>query len=137
MLSRADVIAEYLESTYPARPIFPDGSRVVQSLFVHYVHEVLAKPLLPILVPLSHQRLPSRSQAHFSGGVQPLGAAEREQAWRAAQEQFAFLAAMMDKNIGDPTCDGIVVMGRSVTYADFALCSVLSVVPRFSPRVIR
>ena len=52
-------------------------------------------------------------------------AAEREQAWRAAKDQFSFLASIMDKNIGDATCDGIVVMGHNVTYADFALCSVL------------
>ncbi|GJE92481.1 glutathione S-transferase [Phanerochaete sordida] len=135
VLSRADVIAEYLESTYPARAIFPEGSRALQSLFVHHVHEVLAKPLLPILVPLSHQRLPERSQAHYpAGGAPPLGGAEREQAWRAAKDQFAFLAALMDKNIGDPTCDGIVAMGRSVTYADFALCSVLIWIEQVSPR---
>ena len=125
VLSRADTIAEYLESTYPARPIFPDGSRALQSLFVHYVQEVLAKPLLPILVPLSHQRLPERSQAHFAGGAAPLAGPEREQAWRAAKEQFNFLATIMSKNAGDNTSDGIVVMGRTVTYADFALCSVL------------
>jgi glutathione S-transferase len=125
VLSKGDVIAEYLELTYPARSIFPDGSRALQSLFVHYIHEVLTKPLLPILVPLSHQRLPERSQAHFAGGATPLGNTEREQAWRAAKNQFNFLASIMDKNMGDSTCDGIVVMGRTVTYADFALCSVL------------
>ena len=58
--------------------VFPEGARALQSLFVHHVHEVLAKPLLPILVPLSHQRLPERSQAHYAGGAPPLGAAERE-----------------------------------------------------------
>lgn len=137
VLSRADHIAEYLEATYPARAIFPEGARAVQSLFVHYVHEVLAKPLLPILVPLSHQRLPERSQAHFPAGAAvppPLGAAEREHAWRAAKDQFAFLAALMDKNAADPACDGVVVMGRSVTYADFALCSVLIWIEQVSPR---
>jgi glutathione S-transferase len=127
VLSRVDKIAEYLESTYPARPIFPEGSRALQSLFVHYVDEVLTKPLLPILVPLSHQRLPERSQAHFLGlsGQPPLGPQEREQAWRAAQDQFSFLASMMDKNLGDPVSDGVVVAGRNLSYADFALCSIL------------
>ena len=125
VLSGVDAIVEYLELTYPARPIFPEGSRALQSLFVHYVHEVLAKPLLPVLVPLSHQRLPERSQAHFSGGAAVPGSAEREQAWRAAKDQFDFLNSIMNKNLGDPSCDGVVVMGRSVTYADFALCSVL------------
>ena len=50
---------------------------------------------------------------------------EREQAWRAAKDQFSFLASIMDKNRGDIAADGIVVMGRNVSYADFALCSVL------------
>ncbi|KAI0343833.1 hypothetical protein BDW22DRAFT_1406933 [Trametopsis cervina] len=136
VLSRVDKIVEYLESTYPARPIFPEGSRALQSLFVHYVHEVLMKPLLPILVPLSHQRLPERSQAHFSyaSGQPQLGPQEREQAWRAAQEQFSFLASIMDKNHGDLTADGVVVMGRNVSYADFALCSVLIWIEQVAPR---
>ena len=127
VLSRVEKIAEYLESTYPARPIFPEGSRALQTLFVHWIHEVLTKPLLPILVPLSHQRLPERSQAHFpaAGGHPQLGMQERELAWRAAKDQFPFLASIMDKNRGDIAADGIVVMGRNVSYADFALCSVL------------
>lgn len=124
VLSKVDTIAEYLEASYPARPIFPEGSRALQNLFVYYVHEVLAKPLLPILVPLSHSRLPERSQAHFPGEHAQLGGPEREQAWRAAKDQFNFLANIMDKN-APPDGDGVVVMGRSVSYADFALCSVL------------
>ena len=124
ILSKVDTIMEYLEASYPARPIFPEGSRALQALFVHYVNEVLTKPLLPILIPLSHQRLPERSQAHFPGGQAPLGGPEREQAWRAAKEQFNFLATLMDKN-APPEGDNIVVMGRNVSYADFALCSVL------------
>lgn len=127
VLSRVDNIAEYLETTYPARPVFPEGSRALQSLFVHYVHEVLTKPLLPILVPLSHQRLPERSQAHFPSAQAQLGPQEREQVWRAAKEQFNFLASILDKNLGDAAADGVVVMGHTVTYADFALCSVLLV----------
>ncbi|PSS08924.1 hypothetical protein EW026_g7933 [Hermanssonia centrifuga] len=124
ILAKVDMIADYLESSYPARPVFPEGSRALQSLFVHYVQEVLAKPLLPILVPLSHQRLPERSQAHFPSGQTPLNGPEREQAWRAAKEQFNFLATIMDKN-SPPDGDGVVTMGRNVSYADFALCSVL------------
>ncbi|KZT64750.1 hypothetical protein DAEQUDRAFT_752867 [Daedalea quercina L-15889] len=134
ILSNANIIAEYLESTYPARPIFPEGSCAVQSLFVHYIQEVFAKPLLPILVPLTHQVLPERSQAHFRGpgsAVQLTGA-QREQAWRAVQEQFEFLAGILDKNNGADG-NGIVVMGHDVSYADFALCSVLIWIERVSP----
>jgi glutathione S-transferase len=141
VLCNTNTIAEYLEATYPARPVFPEGSRALQTLFVHYIQEVFAKPLLPIMVPLSHQRLPERSQSHFRGhrGAAPgyPGAGmstptpdytlatgpQREQAWRAVKEQFDFLAMILDKNNGDG--DGIVAMGHDVTYADFALCSVL------------
>ncbi|THH19527.1 hypothetical protein EUX98_g8759 [Antrodiella citrinella] len=127
-LSSASTIAEYLESCYPARPVYPEGSRALQTLFVHHIQDVFVKPLLPILVPLSHQRLPERSQAHFTNATPvnhpQLSGPQREQAWRAVKEQFDFLAATMDKNSGSDG-DGVVAMGREVSYADFALCSVL------------
>ncbi|PCH37051.1 hypothetical protein WOLCODRAFT_83420 [Wolfiporia cocos MD-104 SS10] len=137
ILSNVNTIAEYLEVTYPARPIFPEGSRAMQSLFVHYIQETFARPLLPILVPLTHQILPERSQAHFRGvsaAAQPvqLTGQQREQAWRAVKEQFDFLAVILDKNSGSDG-NGIVAMGHDVTYADFALCSVLIWIERISP----
>ncbi|KAK7062723.1 hypothetical protein VNI00_000211 [Paramarasmius palmivorus] len=125
ILSNANNIAEYLEATYPSRPVFPEGSRALQTLFVHYIQEVFAKPLLTIMVPLSHQRLPPRSQSHFShptGQHLPPGP-ERERAWALVKEQFDFLASILDKNTGDG--DNICAMGHHVSYADFALCSVL------------
>ncbi|KAF8154469.1 hypothetical protein B0H34DRAFT_660186 [Crassisporium funariophilum] len=133
ILSNTNTIAEYLESTYPARPVFPEGTRALQTLFVHFIQEVFAKPLLPIMVPLSHQQLPERSQAHFRGAHAASGilvGPQREQAWLAVKEQFDFLAMIMDKNCGDG--DGIVSMGHDVTYADFALCSVLIWIERMA-----
>ncbi len=129
VLSNPAAIAEYLEATYPARPVFPEGSRALQAMFVHYIQDVFVKPLLPILVPLTHQRLPERSQAHFSRGGAPspttptLAGPQSEQTWNAVREQFNFLATILDKNTSDD--NGVVAMGREVTYADFALCSVL------------
>ncbi|KAF9002521.1 hypothetical protein BDQ17DRAFT_1390735 [Cyathus striatus] len=133
ILSNTNTIAEYLESTYPARPVFPDGTRALQSLFVHYIQEVFAKPLLPIMVPLSHQQLSERTQAHFRGVQYPQGGLtgpQREQAWHTVKEQFDFLAAIMEKNCGDG--DGVVAMGHEVSYADFALCSVLIWIERMA-----
>ncbi|KAK0186246.1 hypothetical protein F5146DRAFT_1065177 [Armillaria mellea] len=122
-LSNPNTIAEYLESRYPARPVFPEGSRALQTLFVNYIQEVFVKPLLPIMVPLSHQQLPERSQthAHMSQSLPP--GPQREHAWMLVKEQFDFLATVLDKNAGDG--DGVVAMGHQVSYADFALCSVL------------
>ncbi|KAF8637039.1 hypothetical protein AX16_010894 [Volvariella volvacea WC 439] len=148
IISNANHIAEYLETAYPARPVFPEGTRALQTLFVHYVMEIFVKPLLTIMVPLSHQNLPERSRSHFGqfggmGGVGGMGGnggqsnghgaltpAQREQAWQAVEEQFNFLAMILDKNSVDG--DGVVVMGRDVTYADFALCSVLIWIERMA-----
>ncbi|KAH6879623.1 hypothetical protein BKA70DRAFT_1391434 [Coprinopsis sp. MPI-PUGE-AT-0042] len=105
-ISNPNTIAEYLESQYPARPVFPEGSRAVQSLFVHYVQEVFSKPLLALMVPLSHQHLP---------GIHPL-----------------HMAPCL--NVGDQRGDGVVVMGRDLSYADFALCSVLVWIERVAGR---
>ncbi|KAF5341387.1 hypothetical protein D9758_012298 [Tetrapyrgos nigripes] len=127
ILSNPNNIAEYLESLYPARPVFPEGSRAVQTLFVHYIQEVFAKPLLPIMVPLSFQRLGPSNQSFFPHTPQqtlPPGP-ERERAWQLVKEQFDFLASVLDKNTGDGDGDGICAMGHHLTYADFALCSVL------------
>ncbi|KAH7915507.1 hypothetical protein BJ138DRAFT_1141474 [Hygrophoropsis aurantiaca] len=135
VLSNAAAIAEYLETTYPARQIFPEGSRAVQSLFVHYVQEIFVKPLLPIMVPLSHQRLPERSKTHFRhpGTLSyPSAPPEREQAWKAVQDQFDFLAAMLDKNSGMDG-DGVVAQGHEISYADFAVCSVLIWIEKVAP----
>jgi len=46
VLSSANAIVEYLEMTHPARPVFPDGSRALQLAFVHYLNDVVVKPLL-------------------------------------------------------------------------------------------
>ncbi|KAJ7193125.1 hypothetical protein GGX14DRAFT_593187 [Mycena pura] len=148
ILSNANNIAEYLDVNYPARPVFPEGSRALQTLFVHYIQEVCAKPLLPIMVPISHDRLPERTQSHFHGGGSagrggaraqtpaPLPNAlppgpQREHAWRLVQAQFDFLALVLDKNAGDG--DGVVAQGRHVSYADFALCAVLLWIEQMAP----
>ncbi|KAK7062722.1 hypothetical protein VNI00_000210 [Paramarasmius palmivorus] len=136
ILSNPNNISEYLESTYPSRPVYPSGSRAVQTLFVHYIQEVFAKPLLPIMVPLSHQRLSGRNQEylrpHGLSASQPLPPGpQREQAWLLVKEQFDFLSGIIAKNTGDG--DGIVIMGHGVSYADFALCSILIWIQRMAP----
>ncbi|KIK78789.1 hypothetical protein PAXRUDRAFT_16682 [Paxillus rubicundulus Ve08.2h10] len=134
VLSNQNIIAEYLECTYPARQVFPEGSRALQSLFVHYISDIFVKPLLPIMVPLSHQRLPERSQTHFrSRSPVPLTVPpEREQLWKVVQDQFDFLAGILEKNSGMDG-DGVVAMGHELTYADFAVCSVLIWIEKVAP----
>ncbi|KAJ7454424.1 hypothetical protein FB451DRAFT_1049711 [Mycena latifolia] len=142
ILSNTNNIAEYLEASYPTRPVFPEGSRALQTLFVHYIQEVFAKPLLPIMIPITHDRLPERTQSHFHGTSRsrtPLPASshplppgpQREHAWQLVKEQFDFLAVILDKNVGDG--DGVVAQGHHVSYADFALCSVLLWIEQMAP----
>ncbi|KAF9013577.1 hypothetical protein BDZ89DRAFT_963198 [Hymenopellis radicata] len=131
MISNTNTIAEFLEYSYPARPVFPPGSRALQTLYVHYIQEIFVKPLLPIMVPLSHQRLPERSQSHFQAASALPPGPQREAAWAAVKEQFDFLSMILSKNSGDG--DGVVAMGREVSYADFALCSVLIWIERMAP----
>lgn len=104
-------------------------------MFVHFIQEVLSKPLLPIMVPLSYMQLPDHTQSHFWGGQQPAGmlvGPQREQQWAVVQEQFSFLAKIMDKNRIDG--DGIVTMGDTVTYADFAICAILIWIERMAAK---
>ncbi|KAJ7473362.1 hypothetical protein FB451DRAFT_291630 [Mycena latifolia] len=134
ILSNTNNIAEYLEACYPARPVFPEGSRALQTLFVHYIQEVFAKPLLPIMVPITHDRLPERTQSHFHGipRTHPLPSGpQREQAWQLVKAQFDFVALILDKNVGDG--DGIVAQGHHVSYADFAICSILLWIEQMAP----
>ncbi|KAF8638631.1 hypothetical protein AX17_002056 [Amanita inopinata Kibby_2008] len=137
IISNPNSIAEYLETAYPARPVYPEGSRAVQTLFVHYIQEVFVKPLLPIMVPLSHPQLRSAPGNH-AGITPPLSVAgmlagpQWEQAWRQVKEQFDFLAMVLDKNSADG--EGTVAQGRELSYADFALCSVLIWIRRMAAR---
>jgi glutathione S-transferase len=144
VLSDPSLIADYLEQEYPARPVFPEGSRAIQAVFARYIQDVFIKPLLPIMVPLSHQRLPEHVQLHLrsdsTAGTPShnqsgksshiLTGQHREQAWLAVKGQFDALAAMLDKNHDG---NGTLVQGQNVTYADFALCSVLIWIERMAP----
>jgi glutathione S-transferase len=141
VLSNVNNIAEYLEAAYPARPVFPEGSRAMQTLFVHYIQEVFAKPLLPIMVPISHPRLPSSQHGSAAGTAFPghsssqmqvhQAGPQREHAWMMVKEQFNFLAGILEKNVGDG--DGTVAQGHSLSYADFAICSVLIWIETMAP----
>ncbi|KAI0037181.1 hypothetical protein K488DRAFT_75508 [Vararia minispora EC-137] len=136
VLTNPNIIAEYLETTYPARPVFPSASRALQSVFAQYLSDVVLKPLLVIMVPLTYARLPPQAQAYFRGSpgmpAYMTTVPQREQAWAAVRDRFDQLATMLDKNRG-PDGDGVVAMGRALSYADFTICSVLVWIERVSP----
>ncbi|KAK2467302.1 hypothetical protein APHAL10511_000537 [Amanita phalloides] len=137
IISNPNQIVEYLETTYPARAVFPDGSRAMQMLFVQYIQDVFIRPLLPVMVPLSHPQF--RGPMDYSGGTprsSPGGVAlsgpQWESAWRQVRVQFDALAMILDKNSADT--EGTVAQGHELTYADFAVCSVLIWIKRTAAR---
>jgi len=96
----------------------------MQYLFAYYISEVIAKPLLPMIVPVTHSQLPQHSRAHFMASPPPkYTTAQQEEGWKAVEQQFDNLADILDKN---PDANGDwFTMGHEVSYADFALCAVL------------
>ncbi|KAM6494675.1 hypothetical protein JOM56_009298 [Amanita muscaria] len=136
-ISNVNLIVEYLEATYPARPVFPEGSRAMQTLVVHYIQDVFIQPLLPIMVPISqpqlggggHKGYPPGANGGMNGG--PMMHHEEGQ-WRQVKAQFDFLATILDKNSSDTTLT--YAQGRDVTYADLALCSVLAWIKKVAGR---
>lgn len=141
ILSKVEDIAEYLEVEFPARPVFPQGTKALQTLYVHYLMNVFAKPLLPIMIPSSAELLPESSRAHFFGQQGPprthMTREDTEQIWAALKQNFDFLAGVIDKNgtteaMGDGG-RGVFVSGQYPTYADFVLCSLLVWIKTVSP----
>ena len=109
--------ARALTELFPVVDLSESGLQWQAQLLSNYsAHILVPRPV--------HDR-----QAHFrhGGAATPpptaLMGPQREQAWAAVKEQFNFLAAILEKNNTDG--NGVVAMGRDVSYADFALCSVL------------
>lgn len=57
----------------------------------------------------------------------------REAQWAVVRTHFTFLSRILDKNAGDGDGDGVVVAGHELTYADFAICSVLIWIEKVTP----
>lgn len=123
-------IAEYLDTRFPTRPAFPVGTRSVQMVFVHWMMQVWVRPVLAVMVPASYEDLGDRSRNWVGpAGAVPRGGSGTRDQWEEVRRQFDFLAGVLDRGDGD----GTVMMGNEVTYADFALCSLLIWIKRVGP----
>ncbi|KAJ7710608.1 hypothetical protein B0H17DRAFT_1173576 [Mycena rosella] len=139
ILSNTNNIAEYLEACYPARPVFPEGSRALQTPFVHHIQDVSCSsqswsPLRTTDFRSAPSRISTapRARTPMPASSHPLPPGpQREHAWQLMKEKFDFLALVLDKNVGDG--DGIVAQGHHLLYADFALCSVLLWIEQMAP----
>lgn len=129
----AERIAEYLDMRYPACLVFPEGARAPQMLLVQWMMETWARPVLAVMGPLSFAGLGERSREWVGplSAVRQRSAGTQEQ-WELVRQKFDSLARELDRGDGD----GTVVMGQEVTYADFALCSVLVWIRNAAPYVV-
>ncbi|KAL5532181.1 hypothetical protein ACEPAF_5745 [Sanghuangporus sanghuang] len=117
-------IAEYLDATYPDKPLlFPPGSRASVATLEYVFMQTIAK-LSPILLPESNYRLNESSEAYFRSTreqsfgkkleeLAPTGLA-RDAIWKEVKEGLDRLAEFYDKN-GE---DKLFYLADTFSFAD-------------------
>ncbi|KAL0566910.1 hypothetical protein V5O48_015085 [Marasmius crinis-equi] len=120
-------IAEYLDEAYPDTPrVFPEGTRVLQSVFVNAVQARIGL-LYPLVFrqfeTLSPGLLDSRKKAYGGGPDSPypnipdLTEAQKKEMWAGVKTSFTELEAAY----GGAQKDQLWVMGDKPVFADFVL----------------
>jgi len=137
-------IVDYLEKTYPARPIFPDpSSRALQSLWVHWVTQSeggFGRALVPLLVEGSLGRLGEGTKG-WVGPDKGMDTETKKKAWKELKDQLDLIALFLDRNVDDTAGDGrevegVLVQPPEISYADFALCSLFVWMERMGGREV-
>lgn len=120
-------IARYLDKTYPeTSTLFPPGSYALQEAFQVAHEKTAAEAMYLIMLPLSHAKLNTVSQAYFRRtreaiyGMKleefsPLGP-KRDLHWKNLKEIYAVMADWLAK--GEP---GPFMMGDKISYADVTI----------------
>jgi len=124
-------IADYLDEKYPeTAPLFPNGTRGLQMVYVDNVKEMMA-PLVDFTISESYKQLNPASQPYFRTTrearfgkkmeeICPAGP-EREAVYAAAQTKFSKLASIM----ADHGAKGPFILGNQVSFADIYIGSML------------
>jgi len=124
-------IAEYLEELYPDRPLFPNGTKSLQLVFMDMVDKKIANPIFMPALWLSFKQLTPESidywrrtrEARYGPleKLSPQGPVRDEQLAKAKQS-FNELAPYVSKKSGGA---GIFLTGEEPVYADLYLAAVL------------
>lgn len=122
------VIAEYLEAKYPQNPVFPPGTKALQSHFIKWTSTNLMPHLSLLTAPQIIDILDERAKPYFDrtrrirwGGKELKDVCvgdERKATWAAARKEFDLLEGHLSRNEG-----GDYLMGTTVSYGDFILAA--------------
>lgn len=122
------IIARYLESKYPAKPLFPEGSHAFQSLFVKWSRLNLLGPLIQLLiapqVPIFHgpsREYYVRTRTELFGDLNQMGRGEhRRKELAKLKDSLATLDSFLQANL-----EGDFWMGKTISYSDCILAAYL------------
>ncbi|KAL0958809.1 hypothetical protein HGRIS_014128 [Hohenbuehelia grisea] len=140
LLSDSVPIMEYLDGAYPAsnRLAFPGESRALQYVLQKYldmsiwphVMRLMVMDMYRLKLPADQQHFRTRLEAIFGQPLEQLEAQgeERVRVWGLVEGAFGALAQSLAAN-----GDGEFFMGKSPSYADFAICAVLIFFKTTSP----
>ncbi|KAG8931065.1 hypothetical protein FRC01_001882 [Tulasnella sp. 417] len=123
----SQVIAAYLESKYPQRPLLPEGTKAFQAMFLKWTQTNLLPHFIQLVVPQVGAILDDPGAEYFTRTREKqfgkkltdvcLGE-ERATSLAALEKELATLDAQISRN-----GEGDFLMGTTPSYADILLCS--------------
>ena len=127
IISESNPIAEYLDQTYPERPIFPEGSRAVLELYRSHVVKKVFYSIVPLALLSTFDHIAKCDHAYFRESRERwLGVkledlcstpAKREESVEKLKTELDGLAVALDKN----GKDSVFILGNQVSSGDFVL----------------
>ncbi|KAF8526698.1 hypothetical protein JB92DRAFT_2783896 [Gautieria morchelliformis] len=123
-------IAEYLDERYPARPLFPPGTKPLLTLYDEHFKQRIDPLFPPLIVPHTLSILPERDKAYFRETrerwlgckleeISPPGS-KRDTQWEKLKEELEALAGLHTDLSGDGE-GKLFVLGDQVSRSDFVL----------------
>ncbi|KAG8978110.1 hypothetical protein FRC05_011226 [Tulasnella sp. 425] len=123
----SQVIAEYLDSKYPQRPLLPEGTKAFQAMFIKWTqtnflpHSIqLVIPQVPAMLddPGAEYFIRTREKMFGKRLTEMCIGEERATSLAALEKELATLDGHISRNGG-----GDFLMGSTPSYADIILCS--------------
>ncbi|KAG8910022.1 hypothetical protein FRC00_009011, partial [Tulasnella sp. 408] len=118
----SQIIAEYLDSKYPQRPLFPEGTKALQAMFLTWVRTNLLLPVIPLVAPQMTEILDGPDAEYYirtrekmlGRKLTEMGVGEeRATSLSALEKELATLDAYISRN-----GEGDFLMGTTPSYAD-------------------
>ncbi|KAF5342899.1 hypothetical protein D9758_015416 [Tetrapyrgos nigripes] len=127
VISDSFLIAEYLDKTYPDKPLFPARSRPLQAAFTSHFISSTIMPFRPFVMPAAGKLLNPPSEAYYRAmreetyGVKMEEITPKGEARVVEWKKFEDALTNVDKYIGE----GRFMMGDTISFADFLIAALL------------